>query len=63
MEWLKEAIEWIMKYSTQGDDSQAKKKCINPLKGMPLRTNNICRAILKFKSPNEVLREYLTRVA
>ena len=27
------------------------------------RTNNICRAILKFKSPNEVLREYLTRVA
>ena len=34
MEWLKEAIEWIMKYSTQGDDSQAKKKCINPLKGM-----------------------------
>lgn len=36
MEWLKEAIEWIMKYSTQGDDSQAKKKCINPLKGMPL---------------------------
>ena len=27
------------------------------------RTNNICRGILKFKSPNEVLREYLTRVA
>ena len=27
------------------------------------RTNNICRAILKFKSPNEILREYLTRVA
>ena len=27
------------------------------------RTNNICRSILKFKSPNEVLREYLTRVA
>lgn len=27
------------------------------------RTNNICRVILKFKSPNEVLREYLTRVA
>lgn len=27
------------------------------------RTNNICRAILKFKSSNEVLREYLTRVA
>lgn len=27
------------------------------------RTNNICRSILKFKSPNEVLKEYLTRVA
>lgn len=27
------------------------------------RTNNIYRAILKFKSPNEILREYLTRVA
>lgn len=27
------------------------------------RTNNICREILKFKSPNEILREYLTRVA
>lgn len=27
------------------------------------KTNNICRGILKFKSPNEVLREYLTRVA
>ena len=26
------------------------------------RTNNICRSILKFKSPNEVLKEYLTRV-
>lgn len=24
-----------MKYSTQGDDSQARRKCINPLKGMP----------------------------
>lgn len=36
MEWLKEAIEWIMKYSTQRDDSQVRKKCINPLKGMPL---------------------------
>lgn len=62
MEWLKEAIEWIMKYSTQGDDSQAKKKCINPLKGM-LPGQIIYVAILKFKSPNEVLREYLTRVA
>ena len=27
------------------------------------RTNNICRAILKFKSPNEVFKEYLSRVA
>lgn len=27
------------------------------------RTNNIRRSILKFKSPNEVLKEYLTRVA
>ena len=27
------------------------------------KTNNICRGILKFKSPNEVLRKYLTRVA
>lgn len=27
------------------------------------RTNNICRSILKFKSPNEVLKEYLPRVA
>ena len=27
------------------------------------RTNNICRAILKFKSPNEILKEYLSRVA
>ena len=27
------------------------------------RTNNICRAILKFKSPNEVLKEYLSRVS
>ena len=26
------------------------------------RTNNICQRILKFKSPNEILREYLTRV-
>lgn len=27
------------------------------------RTNNICRKILKFKSPNEVLKEYQSRVA
>mgnify|MGYP005904086043 FL=1 len=27
------------------------------------RTNNICRAILKVKSPNEILKEYLSRVA
>lgn len=27
------------------------------------RTNNICRRILKFKSPNEILKEYLSRVA
>ena len=27
------------------------------------RTNNICRKILKFKSPNEILKEYLSRVA
>ena len=27
------------------------------------RTNNICRRILKFKSPNEVLKEYQSRVA
>mgnify|MGYP000869022132 FL=1 len=27
------------------------------------RTNNICRGILKFKSPNEVLKEYQSRVA
>ena len=25
-----------MKYSTQEEDSQVRKKCINPLKGMPL---------------------------
>ena len=27
------------------------------------RTNNICRGILKFKSPNEVIKEYQSRVA
>ena len=27
------------------------------------RTNNICRKILKFKSPNEILKEYLSRVS
>ena len=27
------------------------------------RTNNICRRILKFKSPNEILKEYLSRVS
>ena len=27
------------------------------------RTNNICRKILKFKSPNEVIKEYQSRVA
>ncbi len=37
MEWLKEAIEWIMKYSMKGDDCQAGRKCINPLKGMSPR--------------------------
>jgi len=27
------------------------------------RINNICRAILKFKGSNEILKEYLSRVA
>lgn len=27
------------------------------------RTNNICRRILKFKNPNEILKEYLSRVS
>lgn len=27
------------------------------------RISNICRAISKLKSPNEVLKEYLSRVA
>ncbi len=45
-----------MKYSTQGDDSQVRKKCINPLKDMPLGQIIYVGGILKFKSPNEVLK-------
>lgn len=41
----------------------SEKEMYKSFKRYAARTNNICRSILKFKSPNEVLKEYLTRVA
>ena len=63
--------EWIVERSHRVDNEifyarrrfSSEEEMYKSFKRYAARTNNICRAILKFKSPNEILREYLTRVA